>query len=589
MKPWSGLLSAMLLLSLLVSCAPPALRAGPGQGATPASAAPPPTTSGIAYALAHPGQSVELDLYYSGAGPALPGGGPPRPYDVVICPERWRSALTEQPFQPLLNILNGRQSNDFLPDELWLIAVTAEMAQASSREEPDLPYHARLRGHVGDPAFAHCRDAARMFVVEAVMQVYAQEPPEAPSPLAALHLDRWPTYHDPAGYTLPYPPEWALQTVDGAVELRSPEWPEYPIVVRVHPIPTVRDPLSGAPEPPLLQGIGWSVYEQGWSLGPAGAGGLFGYVVHRQNMPEARDIAVLFSAHERTYELSLRYPLGLRSPQPLLTALTGMVEGFRLDEPQEPTPTPAVRQALGEGPFLSREEALALAGQEGTLLGVSETRLVAEAEARQSASACAGFDGHREGVWLLRVRLLQEGVERRLQILFDAVSGEKLCGEELPPEPTTPAPVRGPTPTPAALQTYRNEASGYALDYPAGWFVQAVPGGATMLTNFDLNATPGRGGLGAGQTKIDIVREPWGAQPLEEMVAHVGRDGTAVLRRERWTLASDLPAERLQVRSEVGGEMALVLTVIEGHSLLLQGYGDLGPFDAIARTLRPLR
>ncbi|MCL6430351.1 MAG: hypothetical protein K6V36_05750, partial [Anaerolineae bacterium] len=140
---------------------------------------------------------------------------------------------------------------------------------------------------------------------------------------------------------------------------------------------------------------------------------------------------------------------------------------------------------------------------------------------------------------------------------------------------------------PGELATYTDTQIGYALDYPAGWYIQAEPGWAVVLTSFDSSG-PGIGGLGPGQAKVDLLPDKaWQNRSLEQLVS-AARSGDSVLWEERWTLSGGVPAVRLQIRSEVAGEAALLCVVINGQSLRLQGYGDLALFDAIAASLRPV-
>ena len=67
---------------------------------------------------------------------------------------------------------------------------------------------------------------------------------------------------------------------------------------------------------------------------------LVGYVVVRDGGTVMCTVSALFSAGGHTYELSLVYPLGFAAPQPLLTAYSAIVVGFRLDVAPGPTPTP---------------------------------------------------------------------------------------------------------------------------------------------------------------------------------------------------------------------------------------------------------
>ena len=65
----------------------------------------------------------------------------------------------------------------------WLVAAVPEQAQPGSHTSyPSLPYHARLRGYLGEAAFGDCVAAERIFVVEQVVQVYEQNPPAAAAP-----------------------------------------------------------------------------------------------------------------------------------------------------------------------------------------------------------------------------------------------------------------------------------------------------------------------------------------------------------------------------------------------------------------------
>ena len=185
---------------------------------------------------------------------------------------------------------------------------------------------------------------------------------------------------------------------------------------------------------------------------------LAGYQVDREASATERSVSVLFSGGGRTFELALRYPLGFDAPQPLLTAYSVIIETFRLDTPPGPTPTPPVKQALGAGPFLSKDEALMhvreRSGQDVTLLNA---QLVSEAAARKSAEACDTFMSHPDGVWMFVVRGVFEEQTRTMRIYLDATTGEQLCGEEInlnaTPWPRVPP---GKTATPALVPTPAN-------------------------------------------------------------------------------------------------------------------------------------
>jgi len=426
-----------------------------------------------------PGASVEVDAYFSAAeAPTLPGGGPPPP-DQIRCP--FDPLLTDQPYPVYLFILNETRGNPLPDDAPWLIATTPEATQPGNLSVPALPYHARLRGHFGEAAFAHCDHAARIFVVESTVQVYEQHPPTPPAfgPQLPADYPTWPRYRDAAmGYSLPYPPDWSVESLNepdvlSAVALRAPQWPDSPMLVRVHDGETQYDQYNPASTPPLLQRQGWGVFAQDGIFHPTNPENqhLTGFLVERQSERGTAEEAVIISAHGRTYELALRFRTGFDVAQPLLDAYSAMVVAFRLDQPPGPTPTPPIKQRLGAGPFLSQEAALARVRTANEReIELIEAQLLSEAAARAQVSACATFFGHPDGVWMLMVRGTFEDAERTMRLLLDAESGEQLCGEELssPPAATegmplgttatpiptrTPAPAGSPAPTTGPLPT----------------------------------------------------------------------------------------------------------------------------------------
>ncbi|MCC6189503.1 MAG: hypothetical protein IT318_10730 [Anaerolineales bacterium] len=446
---------------------------GPAPTAAPVTATWPPFEAqhqpGVADLLASPpaaGERLEVDAYYGGAQElATMGGGPPPPGDQVACPH-WPAILTDRPFAATLQYLNVSTSNMPPAGAPWLVAAVPEQTQPGSRVPyPTLPYHARLRGYLGEPAFAGCVSAERVFVVEQVVQVYEQDPPpdlatglQAPADYAA-----WPRHADASyGYSLPYPPGWRAEMADErTLRITGPQWPERAVTVHVYDGETRYDQYESDPAKisPLLQGVGWGVFEQGWpAFAQAGheSQALAGHYVEREDAPpDARSVAVLFSGGGRTYELALVFPTGYAASQELLTGYTGIVAGFRLDADPGPTPTAPVRQDLGTGPFLTEAQALAAAEQRaGSPLELLAAALMPEAAARRQAEACTAFMGHPDGVWLLTVRGPYEGQTRTLRLFLDAVSGEQLCGEEIAPPAGTPlppppgAPTLAPTATP---------------------------------------------------------------------------------------------------------------------------------------------
>ena len=447
----------LLLCCTVAACAVPQPGAGLSPVPTGVSLEPtlppftpdPPHAPGIADLLAQrpaDGQTVEVDAYFSAAGASTwPGSGRQPPQDDrVWCPPTWPYTLTDRPYPVALSYLNTTTSNNLSGDVPWLIAAILEQTQPNMNAVPALPYHARLAGHFGDPAFAglECQHADRIFVVEHVVRVYQESAPDAQhDPAVPADYPAWPRYADPAqGYSVPYPPDWATQIQDdGALALVGPQWPGHPVLMRVHTGELNYDQYDPANAPPLLRDVdGWGQFQQGgWPYDQVTppTQGLTGFVVQRKSASEAeRPVAVLFGGRGRTYEISVSYPTGFAAAPELMRDYTGIVQGFRLDEAPGPTATPPIRQELGPGPFLTEEQAFQKAREraESPLENLGG-ELLSEAAARQLVvnSPCNTFTGHPEGVWVLRVSGQFGGRAMQWRLLLGAVTGEQLCGEEI--------------------------------------------------------------------------------------------------------------------------------------------------------------
>lgn len=429
----------------------------------------------IADLLANPpaaGQDVELDAYFSPGFP-FPGGPWAAEPDQVWCPtnETWQVALTDRPFREALLYLNGAMSNSLPDDSAWLAATTPEGTKPGQQMIfPELPYHGRLRGHLGDAAFSQCQNADRIFVVEAVVETYEQKAQEEIGS-SALQLPEglsgWKEYHDAAlGYSLPQPDGWDISAqaspepgIVSALTLRSRQWPDYPVQARVHAGETWYDQYDPSSLPALLQGAkSFGVFKQGWAFNQRQLTPhpLAGFEVEGQPSPTEWEAAVLFSGNGYTYELALRFPLGFDASQELLTTYTAIVESFQLDVQPGPTPTSPVKQNLGPGPFLTADEAFTRIQEKGESEGIEliSARLVPEAETRVPWSPCSTFFGHPDGVWLLTVHGTFDGLARTMLYYVDAMTGESLCGEEITPDATPwPTMPPGTTATPVPTET----------------------------------------------------------------------------------------------------------------------------------------
>jgi hypothetical protein len=155
------------------------------------------------------------------------------------------------------------------------------------------------------------------------------------------------------------------------------------------------------------------------------------------------------------------------------------------------------------------------------------------------------------------------------------------------PWPTEPNVMPQPAMTvPADWETYRNDAISFEVDYPPGWIVDEA--GDTDILWSEKVAGPGQDGVPANIVKIDIVTEPNTTMTLEDLVAQqkqvIADSNGKVLLEEAMTLGSGLPAVRMGVSGFA--ESIALLSVINGHPVMLVGYGDLSRFDEVARTLR---
>lgn len=163
--------------------------------------------------------------------------------------------------------------------------------------------------------------------------------------------------------------------------------------------------------------------------------------------------------------------------------------------------------------------------------------------------------------------------------------------------PTLP-PVHTPADLPATAlafvpATYRDEAAGFELDYPADWTLDpssqvGVRGGQALLLS--PGTTPET--LASGGTRVAIVTYLW--DPKNDIAAYVAQrklawdaSGFAIVKEEQWQLADGRTAYNFAVKTPDVAAFFLLTTVGEDY-LQIAGEGDLALIETIARTLRPL-
>jgi hypothetical protein len=293
-----------------------------------------------------------VDAYYGGAWDFhFPGQGRPvRGADAqkILCPERFPAELTETPIPPYLQVLNAWLRNPPSPDSPYFIAVDAANLKPGVIFSPDLPFHARLRGHLGERAFAACPHADRFFFVEQVVTTYqAKAPPGELKVRPPKDFATWATYRDPAlGYSFKYPQSWKLGLTSerqalATIMVTPPEWPAERIYVRVYSNRAqfrAADPLFGdAGQRKALS----ASFEQG--------GGFFDKLLPSAGMEGETwllpiqvahaPIAAGFTGKQYYYTLALDFALGYESSQRLLAYFSAIVATVQLDQLPPPEPT----------------------------------------------------------------------------------------------------------------------------------------------------------------------------------------------------------------------------------------------------------
>ncbi len=155
-----------------------------------------------------------------------------------------------------------------------------------------------------------------------------------------------------------------------------------------------------------------------------------------------------------------------------------------------------------------------------------------------------------------------------------------------PSAPTITPDPGSAAPASANWQTYLNTTLGIEVDYPAGWMLESSRDDVILW--FRCPARVGIDGVPGDVAKIDISSELDSTLTLEELVARqkqgVAEVNGKILSEEEWTLAGGLRAVHMSV-SAIGDNVTL-MTVVNGHPIVLTGFGDFSRFDEVARSLR---
>lgn len=422
-----------------VTPAETAAAASAGSGAAPPGAtgvrgAGRPRSGGVGALLEQPPPamtSVTLEAYSGEGYQGWPGRG--RFESMSGCPSVDSAPLVDQPLWQTVGF-GGHLSNNPPPaDAPWLIAAGMDLAK--------LPRFGRLRGHLGDPRFAHCDDAERIFVVEAVETVYEPRGP-----------DHWPT-PDPATWTtlvlpsggarLRHPADWTLVPAGAdRWRLTSPDWPDTPLQLQV---------LAADPGPArasaAARGLGDATVfrqrESAWTRA-AKVLPLEGTMAGCQGKAQAGCVEVRMAQGGKTYVFRQEYGHGFSFDPRVLAHAQWVLDSFEILGRATFTPIPAPKTELGPGPFWSQAQAerMALDMIEGAIVlpkggwQVSDAQLVSEAEALSRGGCDLRRDAdnpwysYPDGVWLLELTAQTKDRTLVYATYLDAGDGGHLCTAE---------------------------------------------------------------------------------------------------------------------------------------------------------------
>lgn len=145
----------------------------------------------------------------------------------------------------------------------------------------------------------------------------------------------------------------------------------------------------------------------------------------------------------------------------------------------------------------------------------------------------------------------------------------------------------------AEIATYRDDANGFELDYPAGWTNIGGEGGSRgayiQIVSWE-NPSSSFDQIPEGGTLLQIAVYQW--EPVRDLDARVDMrrrsitdSGNSILEENTLTLASGVIGVRMLVQSSQG-ESLFFFTTLDDRYLELSGDGDIAALDAIVQTLR---
>jgi hypothetical protein len=300
----------------------------------------------------------------------------------------------------------------------------------------DIPDRAILRGTFFHADYVNCPRPERLFILEDVIDELAVDS----LPAAASPISDWERWSDSdSGMIVEYPAGWEVEVQEREghryhIRFLGGE-PFRPIRLSIEPGETWWDPNNSANVsiPDVLRGQRHF---------PAVAGPATARLVEDSSRTGSgeRELRLVFNHRGNTVALAMIIRDGVELHHDGVHVFSEMAHRLRLQgevvlsDPMDPVL--AASDDLGDGPFLSEEDAryLAVSASGMTNVETMEADLVSPRAARLAvAGACRDFEGDPEGVWLVTVQgVLPSGRDTYRLVYIDAENGARLCQTEAP-------------------------------------------------------------------------------------------------------------------------------------------------------------
>ena len=392
-----------------------------------------PSTGDVAALLADPPAPmapVELDAYHGDGYVSWPGRD--RAESVSGCPSVNTSPLTDQALWLTLSFGGHSAANPVPAGAPWLIAAVP----ASTRLSSPLPLFGHLRGHLGDPAYAHCPDADRVFTVEEIVATYAEKKPTG---RPTEDLAAWRQYHDALGrFSLAYPHEWDLAVLAAdRLQLQAPASLAGPVTVSVV---RGRHSPTAAPGSSAAQTVPDAFHQRPpMPFATPNVPPLVGDVRYCAGRIIDGCIEVVFAHDGSEYVLRHQYGVGFLARQESVWTFETMAHAFQIHRRATVTPTPTPSAQLGAAAYWSADRAArrALDMIPHGPWSVTDTRLVSEAEALE-LDLCDTRRADPDYMWYTwprGVRIIElsgvfDGRDAVFYTYLNAETGDHICTAE---------------------------------------------------------------------------------------------------------------------------------------------------------------